>query len=72
MNTETKQIIDQAILLPALEKAQIVDQLISSLDKPDETIDRLWRKEVKDRIKAYESGDIKSVSLKQVLSKYQK
>ncbi len=72
MDTETKQILDRALMLPDREKAQLVDELLSNLDKPDDDIDRLWREEIKDRIKAYESGKIKSLSLKQVLSKYQK
>ncbi|MFV1951063.1 MAG: addiction module protein [Nitrospinota bacterium] len=72
MDTETKHILDRALMLPDREKAQLVDELLSNLDKPDDDIDRLWREEIKDRIKAYESGKIKSLSLKQVLSKYQK
>ena len=49
--------------LPAVEKARPVDQLLSSLDEPDEAIDALWRKEVEDRIQAYRAGELKSVSL---------
>ena len=56
--------------LPAVEKARLVDQLLSSLDEPDEAIDALWRKEVEDRIQAYQAGKLKSVSLADVLAKY--
>ena len=55
-----------------MEKARIVDKLLSSLDQPDEVIDVLWRKEVEDRIKAYNAGTLKSVSLELVLAKYRK
>lgn len=58
--------------LSALEKALLVDQLLSHLDEPDEAIDALWRKEVEDRIAAYQAGDLKSVSLADVLAKYRK
>ena len=58
--------------LLALEKARLVDQLLSILDEPDEGIDALWRKEVEDRIKAYNAGNLRAVSLEQVLAKYRK
>jgi len=72
MTTETKDILSQALTLPPAEKARLVDCLLSSLDKPDETVDALWRKEAEERIQAYQSGKISSVSLEQVLAKYQK
>ena len=71
MSTKTKEILNQALGLPPLEKAHLVDSLLSSLDKPDEEIDSLWREEVEKRIEAYQSGKLPSVSLQQVLSKYQ-
>jgi len=55
-----------------LEKARLVDELLSSLDQPDEEIDALWRKEVEERIKAYQAGRLHSVSLAEVLAKYRK
>lgn len=72
MPTDTKQILKEALELPPVERASLADQLLSSLDKPDEHIDALWRKEVEDRVSAYQSGKIKAVSLKEVLSKYGK
>ena len=72
MTGEAKNILTQALSLPPVEKAQLVDCLLSSLDKPDEAIDALWQKEVEERIQAYQSGQIPSASLEQVLAKYQK
>jgi putative addiction module component (TIGR02574 family) len=72
MSAETQEILDRALCLPAEEKARIVDRLLSILDEPDETIDGLWRKEVEDRIRAYNAGTLKSVSLEDVLAKYRK
>ena len=72
MSTDTKEILDRALALPDMDKAHIVDELLSSLDPPDEEIDTLWRKEVEDRISAHHAGALKSVSLDEVLSKYQK
>jgi putative addiction module component (TIGR02574 family) len=72
MSTNTQKILKNALELPTLERANLVDRLLSSLDQPNEQIDNLWRKEVEDRVKAYKSGKIKSVSLKEALSKYRK
>lgn len=72
MTTDTNGILKDALELPLIERANFVDHLLSSLDQPDEHIDNLCRKEVEDRIKAYQSGKIKSVILEEVLSKYRK
>ena len=72
MSTDTEEILDRVLGLPPVEKARIVDKLLSSLDQPDEAIDALWRKEVEDRIKAYNAGSLRSVSLEEVLAKHRK
>jgi putative addiction module component (TIGR02574 family) len=72
MSVETQKILDRALKLSAVEKVRLVDELLSSLDKPDEAIDALWRKEVEDRIVAFNTGHLRAVSLEQVLAKYRK
>ena len=72
MGTKTKDILNQALGLPPVEKAHLVACLLASLDNPDQAIDTLWQEEVEKRVEAYQSGKITSVSLHQVLSKYQK
>lgn len=72
MATNTQQILKEALELPTIERASLADHLLSSLDQPDEHIDILWREEIEDRISAYQSGKIRAVSLKEVLSKYSK
>jgi hypothetical protein len=61
-----KEIFEQALSLKPLEKADLVDRLLSSLDQPDEAITELWAKEAESRLDAYE----KAASLEKVLSKY--
>lgn len=72
MTIETEKILKEALELPPKERAYLTDHLISSLDQPDENIDSLWQKEVEDRIDAYHAGEIKAVTLDEVLSKYRK
>ncbi len=64
-------IFEEAVRLRPDKRAELVDTLLSSLNKPDKEIDRLWAKEVESRIEAYEQGVIKAVSLEEVLKKYQ-
>lgn len=46
--------------------------LLASLDQPDEHLYTLWRKEVEDRVAAYQAGKIRAIPLDEVLSKYRK
>jgi len=71
MSMEAQKIIDRALDLSSEERARIVDELISSLNEPDEAIDALWRKDVEDRIDTYNSGKLRFVPLQEVLAKYQ-
>ena len=72
MGANTQQLLKDALELSSLERASLVEHLLSSLDQPDERMDALWKKEVEDRVSAYRAGKIKAVSLKEVLSKYGK
>lgn len=41
MATDTQQILKEALELPVIERANLADHLLSSLDQPDEHIDAL-------------------------------
>jgi putative addiction module component (TIGR02574 family) len=68
--TTTDNILKEALTLSPSEKAQLIDKLISTLDKADREIDELWTREAEDRIDAYDRGKLKAVSLEEVLGKY--
>ena len=71
-----EEILKEAISLSPSEQAKLVDHLISFLDKPDPDpdpdpeLDKLWAEEAESRLDAYNRGDLKAVSLDEVLSKY--
>lgn len=44
MSTDGQEILNRALELPAADKARIADELLASLDQPDEAIDALWKK----------------------------
>ena len=52
-------IIKDALNLKPLEKAEVIDKLLTSLNNPNAELDELWAKEVESRIDAYEQGKIK-------------
>jgi putative addiction module component (TIGR02574 family) len=63
-------IIKNAMTLPPSKTVRLINQLISSLDEPDDKIDDLWKKEIEDRITAHKEGKMKSIPLDQVIAKY--
>jgi len=66
----TNKILEEALTLKPAEKAELIDRLLSSLDKRDAEIDELWAKEAENRIDAYERGEIKAIALEKVLERY--
>ena len=62
MKPESKDLVTQVLALPPIERAALVDQLLISLDKPDEAVDQVWRKEIAARLRAYRSGEAATVS----------
>lgn len=67
MGTSAKTVLDQALQLPANDRAALVETLIHSLDKPDPSLDSEWLEEVEDRLAAYQNGEIKAVDAEDVL-----
>ena len=63
MSEKGTKLLEAALSLPAAERAELVDRLLTSLDSsPDARIDRLWAQEAEDRLDAFERGEIRAVS----------
>ena len=52
-------------------RAELVDELLRSLDEADRAMDALWAQEAEDRIDACDSGKAKSVSVHEVMKKHE-
>lgn len=65
-----ERIVKQALELAPVERADLVDRLISSLDIPDHTIDDVWRREIGRRMEAYRAEKMETASVEEVLEKY--
>ena len=72
MEKSSKVILNQALELPANERAILAEQLLMSLDLADSKIDELWASEAENRIDEYEKGNIKTKSAQEVFGKYKK
>jgi putative addiction module component (TIGR02574 family) len=72
MEKSSKLILNQALELPANERAILAEQLLMSLDLPDSKIDEQWAKEAENRINEYEKGNIETRSAQEVFGKYKK
>ncbi len=70
MKSKSEDVLKDALEMPPIERAALVDRLLSSLDRPDEAIDAVWRKEVAARLRAYRSGTAATVSAEDVLAGY--
>jgi len=68
MSERATQILEEALQLGAIERAAVVEQLLSSLDRPDPRIDELWAREAEDRLTAFEAGQIQAFGSDEVFA----
>jgi len=66
----TEKIASEIHSLPDIEKLQLVDAILTDLDKPDTEIDRIWAEEARKRWTAYKAGRIPTVSYQEVMNKH--
>jgi len=64
------ELIQKALSLSPGERIEWVEQVLNSLDRPDEAIDKLWAEESERRLEAYRSGEMESFSMDDVMAKY--
>jgi len=65
----TKQLIDEAILLPVEERALVIDSLLRSLNQPESEIDKKWATVAQHRLAELRSGAVKVVPGQEVFKK---
>ena len=61
MTPQSQQILREALGLPPIDRAELVEQILASFEFPArQDIDAAWAQEAEDRIDAYEQGEISS------------
>lgn len=73
MTLEAKKVLKEALTLPPIERAELVEQILSSFEFPARVkIDALWAKEVEARIDAYDQQKVKATHASSVFDKLDK
>ena len=68
-----KQILAEALKLPPVERAELVEDLLSSFEfQSRAAIDALWAREAEDRIDAFERGEMSTIPAKEVFAEIEK
>ena len=67
MGTISKELAEKIKTLPDTEKIELVDSILTQLDRPDPEIDRVWADEARKRWEAYKAGKIETVPYEQVM-----
>jgi putative addiction module component (TIGR02574 family) len=68
-----EQILAEALKLPPVERAELVENLLSSFEfRSRKAIDALWAQEVEDRIDAFERGELAAIPAEEVFSEIEK
>ncbi|MEW6753930.1 MAG: addiction module protein [Candidatus Latescibacterota bacterium] len=73
MSPHVKQVLDDALKLSPVDRAELVERILASFPFPErERIDALWAAEAEDRIDAYERGDVASTPAHEVFARIQR
>ena len=68
MSELSEKIIQQALGLPAEERAEVAERLLSSLETTIPANDRLWAQVAEARIDAYERGEMEAIPAEDVFN----
>ncbi|MGH2479747.1 MAG: addiction module protein [Ktedonobacteraceae bacterium] len=72
MTEQTRILLEQARRLSAIDRAALVDELLSSLDQPDEAVQAQWEVEAERRLAAYDRGEIQAIDVDEAFSRLHK
>jgi putative addiction module component (TIGR02574 family) len=65
-----KDLVQEIEKLSPAERVRLIDKVVRDTIKPDVEIEGIWVKEVEARWKAFENGQIATVSYESVMDKY--
>ena len=69
MEESVRRIFTDALAMPPVEKAALIEKLFTSFDQKRQThVDQLWGEEAESRINAFDSGKISARSFSAVLA----
>lgn len=64
MTTLARTVMNEALSLPPLERAGLIEELLASFDKQSrDSVDRVWAIEAERRIDAYDADETTAISV---------
>ena len=73
MTMETQKILEQALHLNPVDRAELIEELFRSFDKArNDKVDARWAEEAESRIDAYDTGKISADSAAAVFERINK
>ena len=73
MAKPSKQILAEAMKLPPVERAELVENLLASFEfQSRRKIDALWAEEAEERIDAFERGEMAAIPARDVFEEIEK
>jgi len=68
MTEVAEKLIREALQLDPVERATVIEELLSSLDRPDPGLDAKWAKEAEDRLSGFRAGEIEAIPANEVFA----
>ncbi len=65
-----KILAEKALELSPVERIQLVEAILISLDNPDPAIDKIWIEEAEKRYLAFKEGKLKATSWEKIKQRY--
>ena len=73
MPKRAENILAEALELPPIERAELVENILSSFEfKSRKDIDALWAQEAEDRIDAFDRGEMAAIPIEDVFAEIEK
>ena len=73
MSRRAEHILAEALELPPVERAELVENLLSSFEfQSGKAVDALWAQEVEDRIDAFDRGEMVAIPAEEVFAEIEK
>ena len=73
MPKRAENILAEALELPPIERAELVENILSSFEfKSRKDIDALWAQEAEDRIDAFDRGETAAIPVEDVFAEIEK
>jgi len=64
-------LLKSVLALPAVDRAALAEELLSSLDRADPSIDERWAMEAEDRLAAFQAGQMTAVPADEVFAEFE-